>query len=58
MTAPVLERPHPEGHYIFQTDTSDVGIGAVLVQEIDGVDRVLEYASRTLAQLQRNGTSA
>ena len=36
MSAPVLHRPHPEGLYIVQTDASDVGLGAVLLQEFDG----------------------
>ena len=57
MTAPVLERPHPEGSaLILQTDASVVGYGAVLLQEIDGVVRMLEYASQTLQSAERNYT--
>ena len=54
MTAPVLNRPDPDGVYIVQTDASDVGLGAVLLQEVSGVERVLEFASRVLTPAERN----
>ena len=39
-TAPVLAYPKDVGRYIIDTDASQYGIGAVLSQEQDGVERV------------------
>ena len=52
--APTLQRPDPNCPFIVQTDASDVGLGAVLLQEIEGTERVLEFASRVLAPAERN----
>ena len=54
MTALALKRPHPDGHYILQIDAGDAGIRTFLFQEINGVERVLEYASRILQPTERN----
>ena len=54
MTAPVLHRPDPNGLFIVQTDASDVGLGAVLLQEEEDQERVLEFASRVLTPAEMN----
>ena len=53
-TAPVLGYPNPQLRYTLDTDASDVGVGAVLSQEQDGVERVIAYYSKTLAPPERN----
>ena len=54
MTAPVLHRPDPNGLFVVQTDASDVGLGAVLLQEVEGQERVIEFASHVLTPAERN----
>ena len=46
--APVLGFPHKEGQWYLDTDSSDVGTGAVLSQEQDGVERMIAYLSKSL----------
>lgn len=40
--------------YLLDTDTSDVGLGAVLSQVLDSKEKVLAYYSKTLALLEKN----
>ena len=54
VTVPVLHRLDPEGLCIVQTDASDVGLGAVLLQKVDGQERLIEFASRVLTSAKRN----
>ena len=54
MTASVLHRPDPNGLFIVQTDASDVGLRAVLLQEVKSQERVIEFASRVLTPAERN----
>ena len=54
ITAPILSLPMDEGDYILDTDASNYAIGAVLQQVQDGVERVLAYGSRLLAEAEVN----
>ncbi len=57
VTAPILTYPTREGHFVLSTDTSGIGIGAVLEQEQEEGGRVakkvIAYASKTLSDSQR-----
>ena len=44
-TAPVLTSPRSVGTYFLDTDAADSGIGIVLSQEQDGLERVIANAS-------------
>jgi len=54
LDATTLAFPVPELPCILDTDTSDVAIGAVLSQVIDGVERPIAYYSRIMNNAQRN----
>lgn len=53
ISSPVLAYPDPQKAFILDTDASDAGIGAVLSQEVDGLERVVAYASRALSKQER-----
>jgi hypothetical protein len=52
--APVLALPRDDAPTILDVDACDTGIGAVVSQIIDGEERPLAYASRTLNAAERN----
>ena len=50
---PVLRLPDFSRQFILQCDASDVGIGATLMQCIDGVNHPIAFASRKLLDCER-----
>ena len=53
-TAPILPYPQHDLAFILDTDASDSGIGAVLSQSVDGEEKVIAYAARSLSKAERN----
>ena len=53
-SAPVLHCPDFKAPYCIQTDASNSGLGSVLIQCVDGEERLLEFASRVLTSAERN----
>jgi hypothetical protein len=54
VSAPILGYPDPTLPYILDTDASQEGVGAVLSQIQEGVERPIAYYSKTLAPAERN----
>lgn len=54
ISAPILVSPDWTQSFTLQTDSSQYGVGAVLCQVIDGEERVVAYASKSLSKAQKN----
>ncbi|XP_034006684.1 uncharacterized protein LOC117498597 [Trematomus bernacchii] len=54
VAGPPVASPDLEGTYRIPTDASNSGVGAVLSQQVEGVDRPVLYISRKLAQREVN----
>ena len=52
--APIWVHPQPEGEFILDTDTSNEGIGAVLLQVQNGQEKVIAYGSKMLSKTEGN----
>ena len=52
-TPPVLSIPTQNGHFVLDTDASDIATGAVLSQIQNGIERVIAYASHKLNKHER-----
>ncbi|KAK3084013.1 hypothetical protein FSP39_006719 [Pinctada imbricata] len=52
-TAPVLTIPTKDGHFILDTDASDIAIGAELIQIQNGEERSISFCSFSLTPEQR-----
>lgn len=53
-SAPILAFPKPSDTFILDTDASECGIGAVLSQRQEGIERLIAHGSRTLTKSERN----
>ena len=53
-SAPILAFPTDNGTFTLDTDVSQEGLGALLSQMQDGVERVIAYYSRTMSKPERN----
>lgn len=53
ISAPILGYPRHQGRFVLDTDASNVGVGCVLSQEQQGLERVIAYG-KTLQSAQRN----
>ena len=52
--APILTYPNYNRPFMLHTDASADSLSAVLYQDIDGAERVMAYASRSLKPSEKN----
>lgn len=54
ITPPILSCPDYGQPFQVHTDASDIGMGAVLTQDLDGQEKVIAYMSKSLSKQERN----
>ncbi|XP_030760526.1 uncharacterized protein LOC115885682 [Sitophilus oryzae] len=54
LSAPILSQPNFSEKFFIESDASDTGLGGVLLQKIDGENKIIAYASRSLSRTERN----
>lgn len=54
ISAPILTCPHYDMPFEVHTDASDYGVGGLLTQTVDGVERPVAYMSKALSPAERN----
>lgn len=54
VSSPVLSQPDFSQPFTIQCDASNTGLGGVLTQVLDGEEKVIAYASRSLSRAERN----
>ena len=52
--APMLHRPVSGAEYFIHTDASYTGLGGMITQIVDGLERVISFASRALNKNEKN----
>lgn len=50
----ILYPPDFPKSFTIQTDASGVAVGGILTQEVEGVERIIAYASRSLSKSEIN----
>lgn len=53
-SGPIVKAPDPERRFVLRSDASDTCIGAILMQEHDGLLHPVSYASRQLLPREKN----
>ena len=56
-STPIVQAPNWSLPFELMCDASDLCVGAVLGQRVEGKDHVIAYASKTLDEAQRNYTT-